>query len=142
MFRLSSAFALALVALSGGAASAQATLTQAPAATNAAIASPFIATAPDDMLASNLIDLEVKDAGGARIGEIEDVVLDASHAARGVVIGVGGYRGGNVRHVGVALTALQLSRSSEGKWQAVLAVPSETLKSAPTFAYKSGFNDD
>jgi hypothetical protein len=147
MPRLSSLAALALVLASGGAASAQATLSQTPPGQTpvseaVTSASPFVASAPDDLLASNLIDLEVKDPQGARIGEIEDVVLDPSRAARGVVIGIGGYRGGNVRHVGVALSALQLSRNADGKWQAVLAASPEALKSAPAFSYTSGFNDE
>lgn len=130
---------LALAVLTG---SAVAQTTEAPVNPNTATSSPFIASAPDDVMGSNLIDLEVKDAQGARVGEIEDVVLDPSHAARGVVIGIGGYRGGNVRHVGIAMTALKVSKTAEGKWQAVLTVPAETLKSAPAFTYQSGFNDD
>jgi hypothetical protein len=131
-----------LVGLPSGAALAQATLSQGPSEQNGAPASAFVASTPDDLLASNLIDLEVRDPQGARIGEIEDVVLDTSRAARAVVIGVGGFRGGNVRHIGVAIGALQLKRGPDGKWQAVLAATPEALQAAPPFDYKSGFNDE
>ena len=133
---------VALVVLPCGAALAQATLSQRLPEQTGVSSPAFVAGTPDDLLASNLIDLEVKDAEGARIGEIEDVVLDASRAARAVVIGVGGFRGGNVRHVGVAIGALQLKRGPDGKWRAVLAATPEALQAAPLFDYKSGFNDE
>ena len=113
----------------------------APAAPGQA-AGPFVAAAPSDMLASNLIDLEVKDTAGARIGEIEDVLLAPDHTVRALVIAAGGYRGGNVRHVAVQPSAIQVSREPDGKFKAVLPLGLDQLNAAPMFPYKSGFNND
>jgi hypothetical protein len=134
-----SALVVVMLAASS-AAMAQASLTQTPL--TGAPASPFVSGSPGDVLATNLIELEVKNPQGDRIGEIEDVVLDAGRLMRAVVIGIGGYRGGNTRHIAVTPDALQVSRDAAGHWQAVLTATPEALKSAPDFNYKSGFNEE
>lgn len=128
-----------MLAASSGAI-AQASLTQTPP--GEAPASPFVAHGAGDVLATNLIELEVKSQGGERVGEIEDVVLDSGRVMRAVVIGIGGYRGGNTRHIAVTPDALQVSRDAAGHWQAVLTASPEALKSAPAYDYKSGFNEE
>jgi sporulation protein YlmC with PRC-barrel domain len=141
---------LVALVLGAGLGGAGPVLAQSPAPAGAApapaapgqLASPFVAAAPDDMLASNLIDLEVRDSAGARIGEIEDVLLAPDHTIRAVVIAAGGYRGGNVRHVAVQPSAIQVSREPGGKFKAALPLSLDQLNAAPMFPYKSGFNND
>jgi hypothetical protein len=101
----------------------------------------FLQSASDDVFASNLIDLEVTNEQSQRIGEIEDLVLDQARNVRAVVLGIGGYRGGNTRRIAVSISALKLNRDAAGKWSASLNATAAQLNAAPEFAYKSGWNE-
>lgn len=55
-----------------------------------------------------LLTLQVQNADGQIIGDIEDLILDANNQVVGVVMGVGGFAGFGEKRVGVRLSALQI----------------------------------
>lgn len=108
----------------------------------AAPPSPYVVLAPDDLLASNLIDLELSDADHRRLGEIEDVVLDSGHRIKALVIALGVSRNESFRHIALDWSAVKLTRDGDGKWHAETDLSREALGSAPQAIYRSGFNAD
>ena len=118
-------------------------MAQESAAPPAAVqpASPFLATRGNDILTSNLIDAEVTNADGKRLGEIEDLVFDVSGQVRAVVVALGARAGAGERHVLVQFTALHLTPVDGGKWRAELDATPDQVKSAPIIAYHNGWNE-
>lgn len=112
-----------------------------PAASQSASPTPFGAVEATDRFASNLIDVEVSGPDGKRLGEIEDLVFDASGQIRAAVLALGVKAGSGERHVLVQFGALHLTRGQGVKWQAELDVPPDQLMSAPTIPYRSGWNE-
>jgi sporulation protein YlmC with PRC-barrel domain len=103
--------------------------------------SVFVHREQNDVFASNLIDLEVRNEQNQRLGEIEDLVLDNASVVKALVLGIGGYRGGNTRHIAVEASAVKLHRDGAGRWHALLNVTAEELNAAPDFPYESGWNE-
>jgi len=66
------------------------------------------AQSSDEYLAKDLlIGAKVRDDQGKIIGDIEDVILNASNRVVGVVIGTGGFLGIAEKRVGIRLDALK-----------------------------------
>jgi hypothetical protein len=136
-------------ALFGVAIASAASITQTPepgAGTRPSNAAPspgpgrFVELRPSDLLASNVIDIEVVNGKRERLGEIEDVVLDELRTIRAVVIGLEGVVGKADRHVAVDPASLRIARDEEGRWRAVLDASLDDLKAAPRIPYRSGWN--
>lgn len=90
----------------------------------------------EEMLASELSGLEVRNAAGEDLGDLNDIVMDKAGKPQVAIIGVGGFLGLGEKDVGVPFDALTLAPSSDGKTVARLDVTKEALTAAPNYVYK------
>jgi sporulation protein YlmC with PRC-barrel domain len=88
--------------------------------------------------ASKLIGTNVIGPDNAKIGDIEDVLVDSSGAVRAVVIGVGGFLGVGEKGVAIPLKSLVIKQSPNGDKIEKLSVSftKDQLKNAPEFKWK------
>jgi sporulation protein YlmC with PRC-barrel domain len=116
--------------------------TTAPSSPTAGATGGFFANVqPNELMTSNLIDLDVYNQANEKIGEIEDMILDNNKTVRAIVIGVGGFLGIGERHVAVEPSAVQVARDNNGNWRAVVNATREQLRTAPEFRYKGAWDD-
>ena len=156
MSRLSSLSLVAFVLLSGGAVAqtpSPGTTTVPPVITGPSTTAPtgsgggasggsiFANVQPTELMASNLIDLDVYNPQNEKIGEVEDLVLDSGRAVRALVIGVGGFLGVGERYVAVDPSAVQVTRNANGSYRAVISATAEQLKAAPEFKYRGAWTE-
>lgn len=94
------------------------------------------AMSPSELLASDLTGMEVRNAAGENLGDINDLVLDNTGQPSVAIIGVGGFLGLGEKDVGVPFSSLTIADASDGKSVARLDVTKEALQSAPNFVYK------
>lgn len=92
--------------------------------------------AQDEMLASEISGLEVRNAAGEDLGDINDLVMDKAGKPQVAIIGVGGFLGLGEKDVGVPFEALTFAPASDGKTVARLDVTKDALTSAPNYVYK------
>lgn len=111
-------------------------LAQAPTAVK------YVTVAPNDALASNMVGLDVYNAGNENIGEIEDLVLDGSKNTKGVILSVGGFLGLGTKYVVVEPAAVAVRYDQGGKeWKATMNVTKDQLNAAPEYKYEGKFDD-
>ncbi|MGV6875800.1 PRC-barrel domain-containing protein [Pseudochelatococcus sp. B33] len=92
--------------------------------------------AESSALSSNLIGLNVTNAGGQSIGEIKDVVLSANNGIAGFVVSVGGFLGMGEHYVVVDPSAIVVNYDgNDKKWLARMNATADQLKAAPAFTY-------
>lgn len=110
---------------------------QTAAAPTPAVEPRFVAVTDTSALSSNLVGLNVLNAGGETVGEIKDIVLSAEGGAGGFVVSVGGFLGIGEHYVVVDPDSLTISYDAEGKkWQAQMNATADQLKAAPAFTYE------
>lgn len=144
MTRMSVAVAALLIA--APAAFAQTTTTPpttqppaaAPSAPTASGTMKFYTNQPDQMLASDLIGLNIKNNANESIGEIDELILDKDGKIVAVVVGVGGFLGMGEREVALEFKSLQLkydpsAMTNAGATTATVDATKESLKSAPAW---------
>jgi len=87
--------------------------------------------------ASKLIGTKVMGPDNAKIGDIEDVVIESNGVVRAVVIGVGGFLGVGEKDVAIPLKSLVIKQSLNGDKIEKLSVSftKEQLKNAPGFKW-------
>jgi sporulation protein YlmC with PRC-barrel domain len=77
----------------------------------------------------------VYDRNDNKIGEIEDVLVDRSGKATGLIIGVGGFLGAGEKDVAVPFNAVQVTNKNNNKWYLVMNATKDSLKNAKGFKY-------
>jgi len=103
----------------------------------AATAPRFVSVSDASALSSNLIGLNVTNAGGQTIGEIKDVVLTAEKGIAGFIVSVGGFLGMGEHYVVVDPTAVVIGyNAGDKKWTAKMNATADQLKAAPAFKYE------
>lgn len=106
-----------------------------PATLNDDLRAKFVAQTPDDVVASKLIGLSIRNGDNATIGTVADVVFDSRRAVKSYVVSVGGFLGLNVKYVAVAPETLKLSRNDGGTLDAVIETDKDQLRAAPEYVY-------
>jgi hypothetical protein len=102
-----------------------------------AMAPRFVSVTDSSALSSNLVGINVTNAGGQTIGEIKDIVLASDRSAQGFVISVGGFLGMGEHYVVVDPAAVAISYDAGAKkWQAKMNATADQLKAAPAFTYE------
>ena len=102
----------------------------------AASAPLFIEIDDDALLSSRLVGLNVRNAAGEDMGEIEDVAFAGGQLV-GVVLSVGAVLGGDQRHIAVDPSSISIKYTeSENAWKATLNAKVDQLKAAPEFRYE------
>lgn len=95
----------------------------------------FYTVGAADMLASNLMDMDVHNLQNEEIGEIEDLIVDEGKTIRGVVISVGGFLGIGERRVAVQPGSIVVTREGDD-WKAVVNTTKDELQKAQEFKYE------
>lgn len=125
-----------LIALAAVGLMATPLLAQTPAAPK------YVTVASEDALASNIVGLDVYNAGNENVGEVEDLVLDKSKATKGVVLSVGGFLGIGTKYVVVDPAAVTVRYDQGAKeWKASMNVTKDQLNAAPEYKYEGKFRD-
>lgn len=113
---------------------------KAPAATSAATPSAMSSASllrtalPGDRLSSKIVGADVHSMSGEKIGDVNDLILDASGKVTGVVVGVGGFLGVGEKSVALSFDAVTMGVDDKGKPRLSVHVTKETLEKAPAFA--------
>ncbi len=90
----------------------------------------------NQMVVSKLMGTAVNNPAGEKLGDINDVVIDAQGKPNVIVIGVGGFLGIGEKNVGVPFDALTFSMKPDSNTRvALLDATKDSLKAAPTFIY-------
>jgi len=106
-----------------------------------AAAPRFVSLQPSDLLASNVIGLDIQDTAGHDIGKIQDVAFDGSKAVKGYVLSVGGFLGMGTHYVVVDTGAVKIDYDTAAKkWHANMDATADQLKAAPPFEYEGRWN--
>jgi sporulation protein YlmC with PRC-barrel domain len=93
--------------------------------------------ASNQWLATQLIGITVVDAGGEKIGSIDDLVIDQSGAIQAVIIGVGGFLGIGAKDIAVSLQTMTIVRDSNGD-RASVKLSRQEIERAPSFQRFTG----
>jgi sporulation protein YlmC with PRC-barrel domain len=101
------------------------------------VAVTFYTVQSADMLASNLMGLDVHNLQNEEIGEIEDLIIDNGKSIRAVVVSVGGFLGIGERRVAVQPASIVITREGAGNLKAVVNTTRENLKNAPEFKFEN-----
>ncbi|WP_054312477.1 PRC-barrel domain-containing protein [Mesorhizobium sp. 1M-11] len=97
----------------------------------------FVSVTDTSVLSSNVVGLNVLNAGDETVGEIKDVVASKENGIEGFVVSVGGFLGMGEHYVVVDPTALAISYDTANKkWQARMNATADQLKAAPAFTYE------
>jgi sporulation protein YlmC with PRC-barrel domain len=77
----------------------------------------------------------VYDFSDAKLGEIEDVLIDPEGKVAAMILGVGGFLGIGEKAVAVPFQAVHFKSKDENKWYPVMNVTKEALSRAPALRY-------
>jgi sporulation protein YlmC with PRC-barrel domain len=100
-----------------------------------ALASETMSAVPaESWTLTNYYKQSVYDPKEAKIGDIDDVLVDKTGKVPGLVVGVGGFLGSGEKDVIVPFTAIKTSRKND-KWWLTMDATKEELKSGPGFSY-------
>jgi sporulation protein YlmC with PRC-barrel domain len=111
--------------------------TTAPSDTSVSFKSSM---AQNEMLASQLTGMSVRNAAGEDLGDINDLVMDSTGKPSVAIVGVGGFLGLGEKDVGVPFDKLTFADAQDGTKVARLDVTKDALKNAPNFVYKDDTN--
>ncbi len=106
-----------------------------PATLNDNLKARFVAQAPEDVVASKLVGLSIRNGANETVGSVADVVFDDKRGIKSYVVSVGGFLGLNAKYVAVAPETLQLNRKDGGKLDAVIDTDKDQLRAAPEYVY-------
>ncbi len=84
---------------------------------------------------TKLVGLNVFNSNSEKIGDINDLILDADGKVVSAVIGVGGFLGMGEKLVAVPFSELKFSRDNNGNVLVTLDSTKEALEAAPDFQY-------
>lgn len=106
-----------------------------PAATGMITASttPIAKIHPGDHLTSKIVGAKVYAETGEKIGDVNDLMVDASGRITGVVVGVGGFLGVGEKSVALPYADVSLATDDQGKPRLTVDVSKEALQKAPAF---------
>jgi sporulation protein YlmC with PRC-barrel domain len=77
----------------------------------------------------------VYDPSDAKIGEIEDVLVDGTGKVDALIIGVGGFLGIGEKDVAVPFNAVKITSKGNERWYLMMNATKDALKSAKGFKY-------
>ena len=133
---------IALAAMSGLAVAQTTAPSTAPAAPASGTSGGLFANVqPNDLMASNLIDLDIYNQQNEEVGEIADLIFDSNKTVRAIIVEVSSFLGLKDRYVALDPSAVQVTRGSDGEWRAVVNATRDQLRSAPEFAYEGEWED-
>jgi sporulation protein YlmC with PRC-barrel domain len=84
---------------------------------------------------TNWYKQSVYDPKDAKIGTIDDVLVDKSGKINAVIVGVGGFLGIGEKDVAVPMSAIKAKTKDNNKWYLVMDATKDQLKSARSLKY-------
>jgi sporulation protein YlmC with PRC-barrel domain len=96
----------------------------------------FVNVQPADVMAYDLLGMDVYNNQDENIGEIEDMVIDNGKTVRALIISVGGFLGMGDRYVAVDPSAVTLVPEDDNDIRAIINTSRDDLEDAPTFEYE------
>lgn len=94
----------------------------------------FVNVQKTDLTASQLEGLDIYNAAGEDIGEIEDVVIGDGKSVIGLVASVGGFLGIDKSYVVLDPSSVAINNDN-GTWKAYVDTTKEALEAAPKLDY-------
>jgi sporulation protein YlmC with PRC-barrel domain len=91
-------------------------------------------TSPAGTTVTNFYKQNVYDQSDAKIGTVDDLLIDQQGRITAVLVGVGGFLGIGEKDVAIPFSALHASEK-DNKWYLVLNTTKDALKAAPGFKY-------
>lgn len=142
---LATTFACALAGSVFAAETAPADATKATPATTTATMPTTVAAAPlfhvatpGERQASRLVGATVYSSAGEKVGDVNDLLVDAAGKVSGVVVGVGGFLGVGEKSVALSWNAVTVGAEPNGKPRLSAAVTKDMLQKAPAFEPAKG----
>jgi sporulation protein YlmC with PRC-barrel domain len=133
---------IALAAMSGLAVAQTTAPSTAPGASAPSTSGGLFANVqPNELMASNLIDLDVYNQQNEEVGEIADLIFDTNKTVRAIIVEAGGFLGLGKRYVALDPSAVQITRGSDGEWLAVVNATRDQLRNAPELNYEGEWDD-
>ncbi len=83
----------------------------------------------NQMASSKVVGTSVYNTNNEKIGEVNDLILDANGRVAGVVIGVGGFLGLGERNVAVSYNSVKFSKDNRGYERIMVPATKDQLKS-------------
>ncbi|ESR22412.1 PRC-barrel domain-containing protein [Lutibaculum baratangense] len=87
----------------------------------------------EELLASDLMSVNVQNAEGENLGSIKDVLITEDRGVQAVVIGIGGFLGIGEKDVAINYDQVERSRDENGELVLTLNATREELENAPQF---------
>jgi sporulation protein YlmC with PRC-barrel domain len=91
----------------------------------------------NQMVSSKVVGTSVYNTNNEKIGEVNDLILDANGKVAGVVIGVGGFLGMGQRNVALDYSSVKFSKDAKGYERITVAATKEQLKSMTPYDTKN-----
>lgn len=88
-----------------------------------------------EVATNDFVGAVVYDSKDIKIGEINDLIMDASGSVQAAVIGVGGFLGIGEKNVAVKFSELESRLEDNGNIRVTLTATKEELQAAPTYAF-------
>lgn len=113
------------------------TVTPAPGAAAESTATGAFATAQSagEWRSSRLVGMAVYNEANERVGDINELILDANGQISHAVIGVGGFLGIGEKLVAVSFKDLNINREQDGSARVTMNTTKEALQNAPDYKY-------
>lgn len=86
---------------------------------------------------TNWYKQSVYDPKDAKIGSVDDVLLDKAGKVTGLVLGVGGFLGAGEKDVIIPFDAVKVTTKDKNKWYLVMNATKDQLQKAQGFKYDS-----
>jgi sporulation protein YlmC with PRC-barrel domain len=99
-------------------------------------ATTMTAAPSESWTVTNYYKQNVYDPKEAKIGTVDDVLVDKAGKVTGLVVGVGGFLGAGEKDVIVPFTSVKTAKKND-KWWLTLDETKDSLKNAPGFKYDS-----
>ena len=104
-------------------------------ATTALAASETLKTAPaDSWTVTNYYKQSVYDPTEAKIGDVDDVLVDKQGKVTALIVGVGGFLGMGEKDVAVPFNAIKMAKKND-KWWLTMDATKDSLKEATGYKY-------
>jgi sporulation protein YlmC with PRC-barrel domain len=97
---------------------------------------PFFAAAPGDwVLLSTLLNRDVHNTAGERLGTVNEVYLGSDGKVAGVIVGIGQDLGFGEKTIAIPFSSAQMQRKDDG-WRLVIDATKESLRNVPAYEPK------
>src|SRR5450756_2361056 len=92
----------------------------------------------DSVTVSNWYKQSVYDPSDAKVGAVNDVLVDKGGKITALIVGVGGFLGAGEKDVAVPFDAVRVTTKDNNKWYLVMNATKDGLKTAPGYKYDKG----